>query len=50
MQGIIMSDKNASRASWNLDSMIENAKSLQRVAKAIYENGHEAAQSDIWLE
>ena len=29
--------------------MIENAKSLQRVAKTIYENGHEAAQSDIWL-
>ena len=44
-----MSENNAGRASWNPDSMIENARSLQRVAKELNENGHEAAQSDEWL-
>ena len=44
-----MSDKNKDRASWDADSMIENAKSLQRVAKELEKNGHEAGQSDAWL-
>ena len=49
MQGIVMSDKNNGRASWDADSMIENARSLQRVAKELEKNGHEAGQSDNWL-
>ena len=32
MQGIVMSDKNDGRASRDANSLIENAKSLQRVA------------------
>ena len=44
-----MSENHADRASWNPDSMIEHAASVQRVAKELEKNGHEAAQSDIWL-
>ena len=44
-----MSNKNDGRTSCNPDSMIENAMSLQRVAKELEKNGHEAGQSDQWL-
>ena len=44
-----MSDKNNDRVSWNPDSMIDNAKSLQRVAKELEKNGQETVQSDICL-
>ena len=44
-----MSDKNNDCASWHADSMIENAKSLQRVANELDKNGQEAEQSDPWL-
>ena len=44
-----MSDKNNDRTSWDADLMIENAKSLQRVAKELEKNRHEAGQSDNWL-
>ena len=44
-----MSDKKNDRASWDSDSMIGNAKSLQRVARELEKNGQEAGQSDNWL-
>ena len=44
-----MSDKNNDRARCNADSMIDNARSLQRVAKELEKNGHETLQSDTWL-
>ena len=42
-------DKNNGRVSWDADSMIKNAMSLQRVAKELDKNGGEAGQSDQWL-
>ncbi len=44
-----MSDKNNGCASCDADSMIENAKSLQRVVKELEKNGYEAGQSDYGL-
>ena len=44
-----MADKNNNCASWDADSMIENAKSLQRVAKELEKDELEAGQSDNWL-
>ena len=44
-----MSDKSNDHVSWDADSMIENAKSLQRVAKELEENRDKAWQSDAWL-
>ena len=48
-KGMVMADKNKDRVCWDSDRMIENAKSLQRVAKELEKNGHEAGQSDNWL-
>ena len=44
-----MSDKSNDHVSWDVDSMIKNAKSLQRVAKELEKNSSEALQSDAWL-
>ena len=49
MQGIVMVDKNKGRASWDADSMIENAMSLQRAAKELDKSRVETGQSDQWL-
>ena len=46
MQGIVMTDKNNDGASWDADSMIENSKSLQSVAKKLEWNGSESPQVD----
>ena len=42
-------DKNNGRVSWDADSMIKNAMSLQRVAKELNKNSGGVGQSDRWL-
>ena len=49
MQGFVMSDKSNDHVSWDARFMIENAKSLQRIAKELRKNGGETLQSDAWL-
>ena len=44
-----MSDKKNNHASWDAYSMIENARSLQLVAKELEKNGNAAGQSDYRL-
>lgn len=44
-----MSDKSNDYVSWDAGSMIENAKSLQRVAKELEKNGGETLRSDTRL-
>lgn len=44
-----MSDKKNNRASWDAHSMIENARSLQIVAKELGKNGNAAGQKDYRL-
>ena len=39
MQGFVMSDKSNDHVSWDARLMIENAKSLQRVAKELRKKG-----------